>query len=125
MDGEMRQSEYSAAVVVLVAVVVIVGIGASGNPFREPPCTVPVLIGGRFIPQGTPGNFIVKSIPQGTSGETIVKRHMYLATRSLCGQRQYGAITDPASLVGRTALWEIFPGKQLAETDFVPSRSSR
>jgi hypothetical protein len=127
MDGEMRRPEHPT-VVILLAVVSIIGIGAGDNPFRNPfrvpPCTVPVLLAGRMIPQGTPGDFIVKSIPQGTSGDAIVKRHMYLATRLWCGQRKYGAIVDPQDIAGTTVA-ELLPGQQLTKTDFTPRWSPR
>jgi hypothetical protein len=59
-----------------------------------------------------------KLIRKGTAGSVIAKKRMYLRMTVPCGEREDGAISDPARLNGRVARWNIFPGQQLTRADF-------
>ena len=53
------------------------------------------------------------SISKGTSGDIIAAQDLYEVMTRQKGEVQDGAITDPATLKGRVATADIFPGEQL------------
>jgi pilus assembly protein CpaB len=69
---------------------------------------VPVLVAQRLIPKGTAGDLL------GTTGG-------FQATEVAKSAVKEGALTDPAILKGRVAVTDIYPGQQLALTDFTPT----
>lgn len=60
-------------------------------------------------------------IAKGSSGDVIAAEDMFQATKAEGDEVKEGAITDPASLKGKSAAKEIFPGQQLTATDFTAS----
>jgi Flp pilus assembly protein CpaB len=57
---------------------------------------------------------VAKSIiDKGTSGDIIASQNLYELTTQQKSEVQDGAITDPATLKGRVATADIFPGEQL------------
>jgi pilus assembly protein CpaB len=69
---------------------------------------ITVLVAKELIHKGTPGNVI------GTTG-------LFQTTSMPKDQVRNGALTDSASLRGRVAATEIYPGQQLTAADFAPS----
>jgi Flp pilus assembly protein CpaB len=59
-----------------------------------------------------------KVIAKGTSGTTIAKKNLYEMTSVAKDQLKLNAITDPAALVDRISVADIFPGQQLTQEDF-------
>jgi Flp pilus assembly protein CpaB len=57
-------------------------------------------------------------IPKGTAGDTVGSKGLYQVTNIPQKEVQAGAFTSPASLTGRVALKDIYPGQQLTESDF-------
>ena len=57
-------------------------------------------------------------IPKGTSGDVIGTRELFESATTPKSQLKDGAIVDPAALKGRIAVTDIYPGQQLAATDF-------
>ena len=60
-------------------------------------------------------------IPKGSSGDVIAAEDMFQATKAEGDEVKEGAIADPASLKGKSAAKEIFPGQQLTAADFTAS----
>src|SRR3954465_3025563 len=67
---------------------------------------VSVLVAKSLIQKGTPGNVV------GTTG-------LYELTRIPKKQVKTGAFVDPATLTGKVAATNIFPGEQITAADFV------
>jgi pilus assembly protein CpaB len=63
-------------------------------------------------------------IPKGTSGAIIASQSMYTISKIPTNRVQNGAITDPDALKGKIATEDLFPGKQLTESDFVATSAS-
>lgn len=59
-----------------------------------------------------------KLIAKGTPGATIGSKQLYQLTSVAAADVKPSAITDPALLNGRVVNQDIYPGQQLAETDF-------
>ncbi len=57
-------------------------------------------------------------IPQGTPGDAVATKQLFQAHAIRESQLKNGAISDPASLRGRVAAVDIFPGQQLTAADF-------
>jgi Flp pilus assembly protein CpaB len=57
-------------------------------------------------------------IPKGTAGDTVGSKGLYQLTTIPQKEVQAGAFTSPASLTGRVALKDIYPGQQLTDSDF-------
>jgi len=57
-------------------------------------------------------------IPKGTAGDVVGSKGLYQVTNIPQKEVQAGAFTNPASLTGRVALKDIYPGQQLTESDF-------
>ena len=70
---------------------------------------------------GQPATVLVASrlIPKGTAGSLVATQHLFQAAVIRESQLRTGALSDPASLVGRAAAVDIYPGQQLTATDFV------
>ena len=96
--------------VAILLVLVVAGAVSGIRLFSDPACPsggtepVPVLIARRFIPGGT-------------SGSVIVSRGMLAGAEIPCADRKAGALADPADLVGRTTVVDLFPGQQLTAAD--------
>ncbi len=89
----------------LAGIVLFVYLHNYRNSVNSAATPVSVLVAKNLIPKGTPGDIIgstdqfqVASLPK--------------------GQLQLGALTDPASLTGRIAVADIYPGQQLTATAF-------
>jgi Flp pilus assembly protein CpaB len=63
-------------------------------------------------------------IEAGTSGEVIASQSMYQISSQAKGDVSEGAITDPATLKGRVATADIFPGEQLTTAKLTVSEST-
>jgi pilus assembly protein CpaB len=61
-------------------------------------------------------------IPKGTPGTAIATRHLFQVQAIRESQLREGAISDPASLRGKVAKTDIFPGQQLTLADFTSAR---
>ena len=57
-------------------------------------------------------------IPKGTSGTLIGQKDLFQVTSVPKDQLKDGAISDPAAVIGRVAVGDIFPGQQLTAADF-------
>jgi pilus assembly protein CpaB len=64
-------------------------------------------------------------IPKGTSGDLIGSRQMYTISKIPADRVSEGAITDPNSLKGLIAADDLFPGKQLTQSDFVDRSTNK
>jgi Flp pilus assembly protein CpaB len=65
------------------------------------------------------GVLIAKSlIPKGMSGDLIGTQELFQPTTAPKSQVKDGALTDPATLHGRVAVDDIYPGQQLTTGDF-------
>jgi Flp pilus assembly protein CpaB len=60
-------------------------------------------------------------IPEGTPGEAVLRDHSFQLQDVRESQLLEGALTDPAALRGRTAVQDVFPNQQITEADFVPT----
>jgi Flp pilus assembly protein CpaB len=68
------------------------------------------------------GVLIAKSlIPKGMSGDLIGSQELFQPTTAPKSQVKDGAVTDPATLRGRVAVDDIYPGQQLTTADFSTS----
>jgi Flp pilus assembly protein CpaB len=90
---------------VLAAVVLLVYIAQYRNSVRQEQKPVAVLVANGLIPKGT-------------SGDQIGSQQMYTISNIPANRVENGAITDPNSLKGRVVVEDMFPGKQLTESDF-------
>ena len=71
------------------------------------------------------GVLVAKSlIPEGTAGESVARNQLFVTQEVRQSQLQEGALTDPASLRGRTAVADVYPGSQLTAADFAASGSA-
>jgi Flp pilus assembly protein CpaB len=73
--------------------------------------------------QGLPATVLVAKslIPKGTPGEAVATQKLFQVQSVRQSQLTDGAIADPASLRGRVAKTDIYPGAQLTATDFTRS----
>ena len=63
-------------------------------------------------------------IPQGTSGDIIGSTNLFERVNTAKSEVREGAVTDPSTLRGRTAVHDIYPGQQLTTADFSTSASN-
>jgi len=63
-------------------------------------------------------------IPKGTPGTVVAGQGMYTISKIPSDRVQNGAITDPNALKGTVAANDLYPGKQLTESDFVSTTST-
>src|SRR5262245_10686916 len=75
---------------------------------------------------GTPAEVLVAKslILSGTSGEAVARNGLFVTQEVRQSQLRDGALTDPASLRGRTAADDVYPGQQLTTTDFATTGSA-
>jgi Flp pilus assembly protein CpaB len=64
-------------------------------------------------------------IPKGTSGDLIGSQQMYTISNIPADRVKNGAITDPNSLKGLIATDDLYPGKQLNQSDFVDRATNK
>jgi Flp pilus assembly protein CpaB len=64
-------------------------------------------------------------IPKGTSGDLIGTQQMYTISNIPADRVKNGAITDPNSLKGLIVTDDLFPGKQLTQSDFVDRSTNK
>jgi Flp pilus assembly protein CpaB len=57
-------------------------------------------------------------IEKGSPGDVIADKGLFQTSSIKQGQRNDGAITDPASLKGKVAATDIYPGQQLTSSEF-------
>lgn len=68
------------------------------------------------------GVLIAKSlIPKGMSGDLVGTQELFQPTTAPKSEIKDGALTDPATLKGRVAVDDIYPGQQLTTGDFSTS----
>jgi Flp pilus assembly protein CpaB len=63
-------------------------------------------------------------IPKNTPGSVVASQNMYTISKLPQDRVENGAITDPNALKGQIATQDLYPGKQLTESDFVSSKSN-
>jgi Flp pilus assembly protein CpaB len=63
-------------------------------------------------------------IPKGTPGSVVASQNMYTISKLPQDRVANGAITDPNALKGQVAVDDLYPGKQLTESDFVSAKSN-
>jgi pilus assembly protein CpaB len=70
---------------------------------------------------GVPATVLVAKqlIHKGTPGAAVAREHLFQATTIRESQLRNGAISDAATLSGRVAANDIYPGQQLTADDFV------
>jgi Flp pilus assembly protein CpaB len=75
---------------------------------------------------GQPATVLVakSKITKGTPGTAVASGHLFQATQIRESQLREGAIADPASLTGRVAATDIFPGQQLTAAEFVSGENT-
>jgi len=107
-----RGSLYLASIAALIAGMVIL---VYLNRYRE-----------SLQSGGTPVTVLVarSTIPKGTSGSVVASKGLFTATTIRESQLREGAISDPASLVGRIATTEIYENAQLTAADFSTEATS-
>jgi len=94
------------AAAALAAIVLLVYLNQYRNSVNNGNQTVSVLVAKSLIQKGTPGNVV------GTTG-------LYELTNLPKKQVKTGAFVDPATLTGKVAAIDIFPGQQITSADFV------
>jgi pilus assembly protein CpaB len=62
-------------------------------------------------------------IPKGTPGSVVASQNMYTISKLPQDRIQNGAITDPNALKGQVAVEDLYPGKQLTQSDFISAKS--
>jgi Flp pilus assembly protein CpaB len=92
---------------VLAAIALLVYLNQYRNSVNSGAQPVSVLVAKSLIQKGTPGNIV------GTTG-------LYELTSIPKKQVKTGAFVDPATLTGKVAAIDIYPGQQLTDADFVP-----
>jgi Flp pilus assembly protein CpaB len=63
-------------------------------------------------------------IEKGSPGDVIASKGLFQTASIREGQRNDGAITDPASLKGKVAATDIYPGQQLTSREFTGTTNS-
>jgi pilus assembly protein CpaB len=62
-------------------------------------------------------------IQKNTPGSVVASQNMYTISKLPQDRVENGAITDPNALKGKVAVEDLYPGKQLTESDFVSAKS--
>lgn len=91
---------------VLAAIALLVYLRQYRNSVNSGNQTVSVLVAKSLIQKGTPGNVV------GTT-------HLYQISAIPKKQVKSGAFVDPATLTGKVAALDIYPGEQITAADFV------
>lgn len=99
-----------AAAAVLAALVLLLYLNQYRSSVTESGAPVTVLVAKRLIEKGTPG-------------DVIGIKELFQTTEAPKSELKDGAISDPATLRGRLAVQDIYPGQQLTIADFSASRS--
>jgi Flp pilus assembly protein CpaB len=76
--------------------------------------------------EGAPVTVLVarQTIPKGTTGAVIATTGLYSATTVRQAQLSEGALSDAANLRDKVAVHDIYPGAELAASDFAPAQSN-
>lgn len=76
--------------------------------------------------EGAPVTVLVarQTIAKGTSGAVIATTGLYTAQTIRQSQLADGALSDAASLRDKVAVHDVYPGAQLAASDFAPAQSN-
>ena len=96
---------------VLAAIALLVYLNQYRNSVNNGNQTVSVLVAKSLIQKGTPGNIV------GSTG-------LYELTNIPKKQVKTGAFVDPATLTGKVAAIDIFPGQQITSADFVAANAA-
>ncbi len=96
---------------VLAAIALLVYLKQYRNSVNSGNQTVSVLVAKSLIQKGTPGNVV------GTT-------HSYEVSSIPKKQVKTGAFVDPATLTGKVAAVDIYPGEQITATDFVVANAA-
>jgi Flp pilus assembly protein CpaB len=96
------------AAAALAAIALLVYLNQYRNSVNSGAQPVSVLVAKSLIQKGTPGNIV------GTTG-------LYELTNIPKKQVKTGAFIDPATLTGKVAAIDIYPGQQLTNADFAPA----
>jgi pilus assembly protein CpaB len=64
------------------------------------------------------------TIPKGTSGQVVAAQGLYTVSTIRQSQLLEGAISDPASLIGHSAVADVYPGQQLTTAEFSAAATS-
>jgi Flp pilus assembly protein CpaB len=99
------------AAAVLAAIALLVYLNQYRNSVNSGAQPVSVLVAKSLIQKGTPGNIV------GTTA-------LYELTKIPKKELKTGAFVDPATLTGRVAAVDIYPGQQLTAADFVPANAA-
>jgi pilus assembly protein CpaB len=94
-----------AAAAVLAGIILLAYLHSYRNSVNSASAPVSVLVAKNLIQKGTPGDII------GTSSQ-------FQVASVPKGQLQTGALSDPATLSGRVAVTDIYPGQQLTAAYF-------
>lgn len=94
-----------AAAAVLAGIVLFAYLHSYRNSLKSSAAPATVLVAKNLIQKGTPGDII------GTSDQ-------FQVASVPKAQLQIGALTDPATLTGRIAVRDIYPGQQFTEASF-------
>lgn len=100
-----------AIAAVLAGVVLLIYVGQYRDSVRKEQKPVAVLVAKTLIPQGT-------------TGDIVGSQQLYSITEIPANRVENGAITDPNSLKGKVVVSDLFPGKQLTESDFADSATT-
>src|SRR5690242_13218875 len=90
---------------VLAAIALLVYLNQYRNSVNSKNQPISVLVAKSLIQKGTPGDIV------GTTS-------LYQVTSIPKNQVKTGALVDPASLTGKVALVDVFPGQQLTADEF-------
>jgi pilus assembly protein CpaB len=96
---------------VLAAIALLVYLNQYRNSVDSGAQPVSVLVAKSLIQKGTPGNIV---------GST----HLYALSTIPRKQVKTGAFVDPATLTGKVAATDVYPGQQLTEADFVAANGA-
>jgi Flp pilus assembly protein CpaB len=99
------------AAALLAAIALLVYLNSYRNSVNSKNATISVLVAKSLIQKGTPGDVI------GTTD-------LYQVTSLPKKQVKTGAFVDPATLTGKYAIADIYPGAQLTADDFGPATNA-
>jgi Flp pilus assembly protein CpaB len=98
-------------VAVIAAILLIVYVTRYKSSVDSTAAAVPVLVAKNLIPKGTPGT-------------SVASKGLYQSTSVPSDKVAANAISDPASLSGRVAISDIYPGAQLTLDNFSAEAST-
>jgi Flp pilus assembly protein CpaB len=100
-----------AIAAILAAAILLVYVAQYRDSVQQEQKPVPVLVAGQLIPKGT-------------TGDVVGSQEMYTVSNMPANRVEDGAITDPNSIKGKVATEDLFPGKQLTESNFAAADGS-